>query len=90
LDALFAAREVIPERMVRRQGRIINIASIGGKIALPHVLPYTVRKFALVGLSNGLRVELARHDIVVTTICPGFMHRGSHPNAEFKGRHEDE
>ena len=88
--ALFAASEVIPEMKIRRQGRIINIASIGGKIALPHVLPYTVGKFGLVGLSNGLRVELARHDIVVTTICPGLMRTGSHLNAEFKGRHEDE
>jgi len=68
----------------------VNISSIGGKIAVPHLLPYTASKFALVGLSHGLRVELARHGIVVTTVCPGLMRTGSILNAEFKGQHEKE
>ena len=88
--AHFATSEVIPEMKARRSGRIINITSIGGKVAVPHLLPYTVGKFALVGYSNGLRSELMRHGIVVTTICPGLMRTGSHINAEFKGRHEEE
>ena len=60
---------------MRRQGagRIVNISSIGGRIAVPHLLPYSASKFALVGLSDGLRVELARDNIVVTTVCPGLM-----------------
>src|SRR5262249_42458485 len=45
-------------------------------------------KFALVGLSDGMRAELARHRIAVTTVCPGLMRTGSHLNANFKGRHE--
>src|SRR5207253_471193 len=60
------------------------------KVALPHLLPYTASKFALVGFSHGLRAELRRHGIVVTTVCPGLMRTGSHLNAEFKGRHEEE
>lgn len=88
--ALFAVAEVVPEMKRRGTGRIVNIASIGGKVAIPHLLPYTASKFALVGLSNGLRVELARHGIVVTTICPGLMRTGSHLNADFKGRNEEE
>jgi NAD(P)-dependent dehydrogenase (short-subunit alcohol dehydrogenase family) len=88
--ALHTVNEAVPEMKARRAGRIVNIASIGGKIAIPHLLPYTAGKFALVGYSNGLRVELARHGIVVTTVCPGLMRTGSHLNAEFKGRHEEE
>lgn len=88
--ALHTTLEVIPDMKVRRAGRIVNIASVGGKIAAPHLLPYSVGKFALVGLSHGLRNELARYGIVVTTVCPGMMQTGSHLNAEFKGRNEKE
>ena len=88
--ALHTILEVVPEMKARGAGRIVNITSLGGKIAMPHLLPYTAGKFALVGLSQGLRVELTRHGIVVTTVCPGLMRTGSHLNAEFKGRHEEE
>ena len=71
-------------------GRIVNIASIGGKVALPHLLPYTASKFALVGLSDGLRAELRRDGIHVTTVCPGLMRTGSPRNAAFKGKHRAE
>jgi NAD(P)-dependent dehydrogenase (short-subunit alcohol dehydrogenase family) len=77
---------------MRRQGagRIVNIASIGGKIAVPHLVPYSASKFALVGLSDGLRAELAADNIVVTTVCPGLMRTGSPVNAMFKGRRPQE
>jgi NAD(P)-dependent dehydrogenase (short-subunit alcohol dehydrogenase family) len=77
---------------MRRQGggRVVNIASIGGKVAVPHLVPYTTSKFALVGLSDGMRAELARDNIVVTTVCPGLMRTGSHLNALFKGQHAEE
>src|SRR6185503_5499356 len=77
---------------LRRQGggRIVNISSIGGLIAVPHLLPYCASKFALVGLSDGLRAELRRHGIRVTTVCPGLMRTGSAFNAGFKGRHRRE
>ncbi|MBN9118496.1 MAG: SDR family oxidoreductase [Planctomycetes bacterium] len=87
---LYTTLEVLPEMKARRQGRIVNIASFGGKVAVPHLLPYCAGKFALVGLSDGLRAEVARHGVVVTTVCPGLMRVGSHLNAEFKGRHEEE
>ena len=71
-------------------GRIVNISSIGGKIAVPHLVPYSASKFALVGLSDGLRAELAADNIVVTTVCPGLMRTGSPVNAMFKGRQPQE
>ena len=81
---------VLPEMRERRDGRIVNISSIGGKIATPHLVPYSASKFALVGLSKGLNAELRKDGIVVTTVCPGLMRTGSPRNANFKGKHRDE
>src|SRR5262249_1627723 len=77
---------------MRRCGarRIVNISSIGGKIAVPHLVPYSASKFALTGLSEGLRAELAMDGFAVTTVCPGLMRTGSTYNAWFKGRRRRE
>jgi NAD(P)-dependent dehydrogenase (short-subunit alcohol dehydrogenase family) len=80
----------LPEMKVRRAGRIVNISSIGGKISVPHLLPYSASKFALTGLSQGLRAELLKDGILVTTVCPGLMRTGSPRNAIFKGKHRAE
>jgi len=82
--------EVIPHMRRQRGGRIVNIASIGGKIAAPHLMPYAASKFALVGLSDAMRTELARDNIKVMTVCPWFMRTGSLFNIEVKGRHDRE
>ena len=87
---LFCTLAVLPHMRQAGQGRIVNISSVGGKIAVPHLLPYCASKFALVGLSEGLRAELGRQDILVTTVCPGLMRTGSPRNAWFKGRHRRE
>jgi NAD(P)-dependent dehydrogenase (short-subunit alcohol dehydrogenase family) len=88
--SLYTILEVLPQMRSRQAGRIVNISSIGGKIPVPHLLPYTASKFALVGLSQGLRNEVARDGIVVTTVCPWLMRTGSHINAEFHGDNEKE
>lgn len=87
---LYTTLAVLPSMRERRDGRIVNIASIGGKISVPHLLPYSASKFALVGLSEGLRAELKKDGIVVTTVCPGLMRTGSPRNATFKGQHRAE
>ena len=74
----------------RGAGRIVNISSIGGKIGVPHLVPYSASKFALAGLSEGLRSELARDNITVTTVFPGLMRTGSPVNAMFKGQRPQE
>lgn len=81
---------VLPSMRERKAGRIVNITSIGGKVSVPHLVPYSASKFALVGLSKGLRAELAKDGITVTTICPGLMRTGSPRNADFKGQHRFE
>lgn len=87
---LYAILAVMPEMRRRRAGRIVNITSIGGKISVPHLVPYSASKFALVGLSEGLRAELLKDGVVVTTVCPGLMRTGSPRNALFKGKHRAE
>jgi short-subunit dehydrogenase len=77
---------VLPGMQARKSGRIVNVTSIGGKIAVPHLLPYSASKFALVGFSKGLRAELAKDGIVVTTVVPGLMRTGSPRNANVKGQ----
>jgi short-subunit dehydrogenase len=68
-----------------RRASIVNIASIGGKIAVPHMLPYSAAKFALVGFSEGLHAELRHKGIRVTTVCPGLMRTGGEDHANFTG-----
>jgi NAD(P)-dependent dehydrogenase (short-subunit alcohol dehydrogenase family) len=82
--------EVVPSMRRRGFGRIVNIASIGGRIGVPHMAPYCASKFALVGFSDAIRAELAPHGIRVTTVSPGLMRTGSPMNAEMKGRHQQE
>ena len=87
---LYTALEVLPEMRARGDGHIVNISSIGGKIAIPHLLPYCASKFALVGFSEGLHAEVSNDGITVTTVCPGLMRTGSPRNALFKGQHRAE
>jgi NAD(P)-dependent dehydrogenase (short-subunit alcohol dehydrogenase family) len=76
---------VLPEFMKRNGGHVVNITSIGGKVAIPHLLPYTSAKHAAVGFSEGLHAELAETGVRVTTIAPGLMRTGSYNAAQFKG-----
>jgi NAD(P)-dependent dehydrogenase (short-subunit alcohol dehydrogenase family) len=87
---LFMIHAALPHMRRQGEGRIVNISSIGGRIAVPHLVPYSASKFALTGLSDGLRIELARENIVVTSVCPGLMRTGSPVNALFKGRRPQE
>jgi len=82
--------QIVPEMRTWGGGRIVNISSIGGKVAVPHMAPYTSSKFALVGLSDALRAELAPENIFVTTVTPGVMRTGSEVHAKFKGDHAAE
>ena len=79
-------RLVVPQMRRQGGGRIVNISSIGGKIAVPHMAAYTVSKFALTAFSDAIRAELAADNIAVTTVAPGLMRTGSHVHAKFKGQ----
>ncbi len=88
--ALRGTLAVLPAMKARGTGRIVNVASIGGAIPVPHLLPYCASKFALVGFSEGLRAEVARTGITVITVIPGLMRTGSAPHALFAGQTKKE
>jgi short-subunit dehydrogenase len=87
---LYAIHASLPYFRNQGGGRIINITSIGGKIAVPHLSPYSASKFAAVGLSESLNIELKRNNILVTTVVPNLMRTGSPRNIDVKGDHEKE
>lgn len=79
------SQAVLPGMRERGRGHIATIASIGGRIAPPHLLPYAAAKFASVGYHEGLRAELTGTGVRVTTVFPGLMRTGSHAAAQFSG-----
>lgn len=85
----YAIKAALPS-LVERRGRIVNVSSIGGRIAVPHMLPYCVGKFALSGLSDGLNAELAERGVSVLTVTPGLMRTGSYRNVTVRGQHRAE
>ena len=88
--AVHTAMAALPVMRAQGFGRIANVSSIGGLIALPHLLPYTASKFALTGFTEGLRAELAGDGILVTGIYPSTMRTGGHTHAWLKGDKDKE
>ena len=88
--ALYATYSALPHMLAQKSGAIVNISSIGGKVAVPHLLPYVASKFALTGFSEGLHAELRHKGIRVTTVCPGLMRTGGEVHAHFHGQVEKE
>ena len=68
-----ACRAVVPQMIERRAGKIINVASMVGKEAIPLFVHYSASKFAVIGLTQGLAKELAEFDINVNAVCPGVV-----------------
>ena len=87
---LHLSRAALPYLKRGRVGRIANIASFGGLVAVPHMAPYAASKFGLVGLSDAMRHEVAKDGVRVTTVCPGIIRTGSHVQAKFKGHQKAE
>lgn len=93
--ALHTIQAAVPSMLDRYQttgdrSSIVNISSIGGKIGVPHLLPYVASKFALTGFSEGLHAELRHKGVRVTTVCPGLMRTGSPMQAQFTGNADEE
>jgi NAD(P)-dependent dehydrogenase (short-subunit alcohol dehydrogenase family) len=92
--ALHTTHAALPHLLRRNpihgDAAIVNIASMGGKVPVPHLLPYVASKFALVGFSEGLHAELRHKGVRVTTVCPGLMRTGGEAHADFTGQTKKE
>ena len=88
--ALHPVLAVLPEMQRRRSGTIAFVTSIGGKIGVPHLAPYSSAKFATVGFAEALRAEVAKDGVHVLTVVPGLMRTGSHLRGSFRGDPEKE
>lgn len=78
--------------MVRagRGGHVVNVASMAGYVASSTLPAYVATKFAVVGLSESLREELAPHRIGVTAVCPGVINTPIVQSSRMRGAQADE
>lgn len=72
-SVFLCAGAVAREMMPRRQGSIISIASISGKLGESLMGPYCAGKFGVIGLTQVLAKELGRYGITVNAVCPGYV-----------------
>jgi NAD(P)-dependent dehydrogenase (short-subunit alcohol dehydrogenase family) len=77
----------VPKMVARgRGGHVVNVASAAGYVATEALVAYATTKFAVFGLSEGLRDELRRHGIGVTAICPGIINTPITRSSRLRGR----
>lgn len=76
-------RLVLPHMRQRRSGRILNVSSVGGMMAMPTMALYSASKFALEGATEALWYEVRPFGIHVTLVQPGFIHSESFENTRF-------
>lgn len=69
--AVAVAKAFLPRFRERRRGFIVNVTSMGGMITMPGIAYYCGSKFALQGISEVMRSEMAPFGVHVTTLCPG-------------------
>jgi NAD(P)-dependent dehydrogenase (short-subunit alcohol dehydrogenase family) len=75
----------LPRMVARRSGHVVNVASAAGYVAGEALAAYSTTKFAVFGLSEALRDELAQHAIGVTTVCPGLINTPITRSARMRG-----
>jgi NAD(P)-dependent dehydrogenase (short-subunit alcohol dehydrogenase family) len=73
----------VPHMRDAGHGRIGIVSSVGGLVAVPRLVPYSVAKFGAVGLAEGLYAELSGTGVTVTAVTPGLMRTGGHTHARF-------
>jgi short-subunit dehydrogenase len=73
LGTMYAIKAVLPGMIARRRGHIVTIGSIAGRIGSPFEAAYSATKFAGVGLTEAMAVEVEPHGIGVSLVNPGVV-----------------
>lgn len=81
---------VLPVMRRQGHGRIAVVSSVGGLVAVPRLLPYSVAKFGAVGLAEGLAAELSGTGVTVSSVTPWLMRTGGHAHARFTGAERED
>jgi short-subunit dehydrogenase len=76
---------IVPHMRARRNGMIVNLSSVAGKVPLPWMTLYSASKYALGALTEGLGMELWRDGIRTMTVCPGYVKTAFQENAHGGG-----
>lgn len=71
--AFYCMREALPEMAERGFGRVVNVASIAGKIGSPYISAYAASKHGLLGLTKCAALEVAEKGVTVNAVCPGYV-----------------
>ena len=71
-------RESIPEMRKVGGGRIINVTNLGGRTPGPASMPTSISRAAGIGITKGLSKDLAKDNILVSTVCIGLVKSGQH------------
>lgn len=78
LGLIWMTKQILPDMITRRSGHIVNIASAAGLLAVPRLGDYCATKFAVVGFTDSLRMEMKKygHPIAITCVCPSVIDTG--------------
>lgn len=87
---IYTVHALLPAMVRRGKGTIINVGSFGGKMPLPEMTAYCTSKYALTGLTESLRLELAPQGIHVGIVHPGVINSDFLERAQFRGKDDSE
>lgn len=86
LGAMYCTREFLPSMIKRRQGHIVNVSSVAGKLIITPNATYCAAKHGMIAWSEALRIELSRFGINIHVICPGRVETNFFNHETFKNR----
>ncbi len=87
---VYTINAILPHFLDRKTGTIINVGSVGGKMPLPDMTAYCASKYAVTGLTETLRLELAPKGINVCSVHPGIINSNFMERAQFRGENNNE